>query len=406
MKRMPQLPASLTSLSQHREDALGPAQFVYSVSQIIRYFAAGLPSTSNYPRHARAYLDHCITNGYGVDDWSFECYTAGRKPNRITPVRKFVQFYRTQGAPRIVADPPRPKLPPAMNELILLFLREATHLRGDRSKETYTKALNAFFRHVEARQRAGEPASLSGQTVGEWVGCLRDTDYSAFTINLYLSAVKQLARWSIRARERLQLDTDQLNALRDVADVRGLVIPRTFYKDSLDAGERDQLLAAIDHPRDRAIVALLVLEGLRTVEVTRLRRGDLHFSRRLLSVRGKGKDTKEDIKLFDACADYLRGYLESVGNWPLMLTGRGEKLFPDLTTYQIRYIVDKYLRRIGLKRAGLSAHSLRHTTGQLLLEANVELVHVQQHLRHQTLETTQFYTKKRTRQAYFEQLPD
>ena len=78
-----------------------------TISQIIRYFAAGLPLTSNYPRHARAYLDDCLANGYGVDDWSFETYTAGRKPNCITPVRQFLKFYRAQGAPQIVADPPR-----------------------------------------------------------------------------------------------------------------------------------------------------------------------------------------------------------------------------------------------------------------------------------------------------------
>ena len=378
----------------------------YFVSQIIQYFATGLPPTSNYPRHARAYLDYCLANGYGVDDWSFENYTVGRKPNRITPVRKFLRFYQDLGTPRIMADPPRPKIPPAMNELILLFLREATHLRGDRSKETYAKALNAFFGYLEKRRNAGEPLGLGGQAVGEWVGHLRAAEYSAFTINLYLSAVKQLARWAIRSRERLKLDADQLNGLRDVADVRGLVIARTFYKDSLEAPERDQLLDIMDDPRERAIVALLVLEGLRTVEVTRLKQGDVHFSRRLLSVRGKGKDTKEDIKLFAACADHLRDYLMSVEAWPLTAEGRKEKLFPKLETYQIRYIVDKYLRRLGLKRAGMSAHSLRHTTGQLLLEAEVDLPHVQQHLRHATLETTQFYTKKRTSRQYFEQLPD
>lgn len=402
----------MTQLPAPNQTAVGPSPAPpipdrrYTVSQLIRYFAASLPPTSNYPRHARAYVDDCLARGYGVDQWSFEHYTAGRKPNCITPVRQFLRFYQAQGAPPIVADPPRPKLPPAMNELILLFLREATHLRGDRSKETYAKALNAFFGYLDGRQGEGEPAGFGGQTVGEWVEHLREGEYSAFTINLYLSAVKQLARWAIRSRERLKLDADQLNALRDVADVRGLVIPRTFYKDSLEAPERDRLLASIEDPRERAIVALLVLEGLRTVEVTRLKKGDVHFSRRLLSVRGKGKDTREDVKLFEACAGYLRDYLASVDGWPLLPPARGEKLFADLKTYQIRYVVDKYLRRLGLKRPGLSAHSLRHTTGQLLLEAGVELIHVQQHLRHQTLETTQFYTKKRTRRAYFEQLPD
>jgi len=54
----------------------------------------------------------------------------------------------------------------------------------------------------------------------------------------------------------------------------------------------------------------------------------------------------------------------------------------------------------------MSAHSLRHTVGQLLLENGVSLKHVQQHLRHETIETTQFYTKKQTIKSYLKQMPD
>ena len=91
----------------------------------------------------------------------------------------------------------------------------------------------------------------------------------------------------------------------------------------------------------------------------------------------------------------FRTILEQKGRWPILYGQRGEPLFDDLKTHQIRYVVDKQLKRHGLKRVGMSAHSLRHTVGQLLLEEGVSLEHVQQHLRHETLETTQFYTKKK-----------
>lgn len=411
--------SSLTPLQSTQ--SVGKVLTRVTVTQLIRHFAADLPKASNYPRHARAFVDFCLNEGLAIDRLSFTRYTAEIPPNRISPIRKFIFFYQAIDSPLIVADPKTTKIPPAANELVLRFIREAKNLRGDRSKETYTKALNAFFLYLNNQQQleqSGEEgprhigsASFSGLTVGDYVQHLKDNQYSAFTINLYLSAVKQLAAWCIRRRDELGLQEVQLNALRDIADVRGLAIERTFYKDSLEADERQQLLQDDDstgqHPkRDRAILSLLALEGLRTIEVTRLKLGDLDFSRQQLLVLGKGKSTRKAIKFFAACRQAVQDYLEETGRWPLSYGQRGEHLFAELKTHQIRYIVDKQLKKQGLKRVGMSAHSLRHTVGQLLLEEGVSLEHVQEHLRHETLETTQFYTKKKTRQAYFQQMPD
>ncbi len=85
-------------------------------------------------------------------------------------------------------------------------------------------------------------------------------------------------------------------SLRDIDSVKGLAIERGFYKDSLSAKERDELLGSITCPRDKAVVALLIAEGLRTVEVTRLEVGDIDFARKQLWVLGKGKHTKKSYK--------------------------------------------------------------------------------------------------------------
>ncbi|GAB3049256.1 hypothetical protein GCM10027185_61270 [Spirosoma pulveris] len=392
--------------SNGANQALGKILTRYTVSQLIRYFGADLPKASNYPRHARVFVEFCLKEGFGIDGLSFTRFTAELPPNRVSPIRKFLLFYQAIGCPSVVVDPKTTKLPPAANDLVLRFIREAKNLRGDRSKETYTKALNAFFMYVHEQNELGQPASFSGLMVSDFVQQLKDNQYSAFTINLYLSAVKQLATWCIRRRDDLHLDEDQLNALRDIGDVRGLAIERTFYKDSLEAGERNQILGDVESTRDKAVFVLLGLEGLRTVEVTRLKLSDLDFERHQLQVLGKGKSTKKAIKFFAGCRDVLQSYLEESGRWPLPYDRRGEYLFHDLKTYQIRYIVDKQLKKHGLKRTGMSAHSLRHTVGQLLLEEGVSLEHVQQHLRHETIETTQFYTKKKTRKTYFQQMPD
>ena len=397
---------SLEIQTTTQERAIGKSVNQYTVSGLIRYFAADLPKSSNYPRHARSYVEFCLKENFGIDQQSVARYTAGLPPNRVSPIRKFLTFYQSIGCPPVIADPKTAKIPPAANDLVLRYIPEAKNLRGDRSKETYTKALNAYFLYVDEQLALGQLASLSGLTVSDFVQHLKDNQYSAFTVNLYLSAVKQLAAWCIRRRDELHLTPEQINGLRDINDVRGLAIERTFYKDSLEANEREDLLGDVESARDRAVLALLGLEGLRTVEVTRLKLGDLDFARQQLQVLGKGKSTKKAIKFFSSCRQILQTYLEETDRWPVPHGRRGEYLFDELKTHQIRYIVDKQLKKHGLKRAGMSAHSLRHTVGQLLLEEGVSLEHVQQHLRHETMETTQFYTKKKTRKTYFQQMPD
>lgn len=395
-----------TSKKANQDQAVRALRKPYTVSQLIAAFAAELTSTSNYPRHAKAYVKDCLRKGIPIDGVSFSRFTAELPANRISPIRKFLLFYQQIGQPDVIADPSRVRVPPAANELILRYIRQAKNLRGDNSKLTYTKALNAFFLFVDEQQQQGLMASLSGQTVSDYVDRLRQNDYSPFTINLYLSAIKQLASWCIQQRADLDLVEHQLNDLRDVDSVRGLAVERTFYKDSLEAVEREQLLAPSLPLRELAMLVLLSVEGLRTVELTRLRLSDLDFGRQVLQVLGKGKSTRKPIRFFVACRQVLQAYLSEEGRWPVGTGQRSEFLFPDLKTYQIRYIVDKQLLRLGLKRQGMSAHSLRHTAGQLLLEAGISLEHVQQHLRHETLETTQFYTKKMTQKTYLQQMPD
>ena len=174
--------------------ALGKTVSRYTVSQLIRYFAVGLPKSSNYPRHARAYVEFCLAEGFGIDKLSFARFTAGLPANRVSPIRKFLLFYQTIGCPTVVADPKTAKIPPAANELVLRFIRDAKPLRGDRSKETYTKALNAFFIYLDGQTKPGQPVSLSGLTASDFVQHLKDNQYSAFTINLYLFGHQTISR--------------------------------------------------------------------------------------------------------------------------------------------------------------------------------------------------------------------
>ena len=57
----------------------------------------------------------------------------------------------------------------------------------------------------------------------------------------------------------------------------------------------------------------------------------------------------------------------------------------------IRYNVDKWLTRAGLKKEGISCHMLRHTCGTLLYKDTKDLQIVKQVLRHSNVNITSKY---------------
>ena len=142
--------------------------------------------------------------------------------------------------------------------------------------------------------------------------------------------------------------------------------------------------------------ALMAWGGLRTIEVVRLEIGDLDLKRKRISIMGKGKHVKEDIKLPKVCMLILEQYIQTLPNY-----STSTPLFIGLTTRSIRYLVGKYFKEGSLTRPKLSAHSLRHTAAQQLLEDGVDPIHVQRHLRHQHFETTMGYIRKKTDEDYF-----
>jgi integrase/recombinase XerD len=375
-----------------------PSVQVPTVSQVIAWYENQTVISGNYARVAKGFLLYCLEHDYPLNDLSFDLYNAGRRPNLISTLRKFQRFIHKTNLTKVRADEPPKHSLPAANAWILQFLAESLTLRGDRSKETYMIGLNRFFNFLSEQGGA-----LGAVTVNSFVLYLKQSGLSAFTINTYLASVKQFCQWVILHRERLQLhlSTDQLESLRDVSMVAGLPIERRYYKEGLEKEAREHLHRITASVREKSILTLMSTCGLRTIEVTRLKVGDVDLKLHLLHVLGKGKATKKPVKLFVVCHQVLEQYIST-----LEKPAPESLLFPGLTTRQIRYMTVKHLVKAGLRRKGISAHSLRHTAGQQLLAQGVDVLSVQRQLRHQRPETTHFYLMQRVEKDFLEKLPD
>jgi len=170
-------------------------------------------------------------------------------------------------------------------------------------------------------------------------------------------------------------------------------VPRTLPR-ILGPAEVDALTAALRTHRDRAMVAAMVLGGLRRCEVLGLRLADLRFGeRRLFIAEGKGGHQRlipVSARFFTEVSAYLdaeRPADASTGRVFVVLQGprRGLPLSAD----GLDEILDGARGRAGLEHA--TCHQLRHTCLTQLRKAGMSLEAVQAQAGHASIESTRIY---------------
>jgi site-specific recombinase XerD len=219
----------------------------------------------------------------------------------------------------------------------------------------------------------------------------------ATTINRRLEAVRRLLRWAeatgaVAANVAAGVRTIRLTGDRQpvgltAAEVHGLLRA---------AGESSHGLAR----RNYALVQLMLQTGLRIGEVAALRRADITVRERAGALRvrhGKGLKDRE-VPLNATARRALRQVFErdpapARPEEPVFRSTCGEPL----PVRSIQNTIAGLVRRAGLKRAGISAHSLRHTFALAWLRQHPgKLVELAQLLGHESLDTTAVYTRAST----------
>lgn len=154
--------------------------------------------------------------------------------------------------------------------------------------------------------------------------------------------------------------------------------------------------------RDRLLVAVMMLEGCRTVEMHRLSIKDIIRRGNNVGLRVRGKRSLRIVPLTVDLVKLLELYLEArlhckeelTPDTPMLISVARNNRGHRLTRRSIQRIVDKYLNATDLKHTPgrtLSAHSLRHTAGTLALRTGSDLRQVQDLLGHADPRTTAIY---------------
>jgi len=263
------------------------------------------------------------------------------------------------------------------------------------SKGTYKRALAHFVKWIEERQTGEDMELLQEHDILQYKEALRSSEFSNYTSNNYLAAVKRFFKW---LNQTGQYPNITLN-------VKGFKKSKGYKKDTMNEEQIADVLGVIDRTtlrgkRDYAILAILVTTGARTIEIVRSNVEDMRSQEgeHVLYVQGKGRDDKDEFivlipEVKAAIDDYLTARGSSKEKEALFISVARRNYGDPMTTRSISRLVKDYLKEAGIDNRRLTAHSFRHTAITNALAAGASIQEVQQMARHASINTTMVYAQ-------------
>lgn len=252
--------------------------------------------------------------------------------------------------------------------------------------EAYTRDVRLFsewFDQTNGRELT--PSRITPIDVREYRSHLLSVkNYKPATVNRKLASLSAFCGWARRAG---LIPADPTEGISQVDEVR----PAPKW---LDKNEQYALLRAVQEKgrkRDVALITLMLNTGLRVSETSKLKVDDIEISPRKgsVTVRGGKGEKYRTVPLNVDTRRALRAYLaerDEAEDDYLFVSQRGGPLQPS----GIYYLVNRYAYDARLQ--DVTPHTLRHTFGKNLVDADVPLDRVAQLLGHESVDTTRVYT--------------
>lgn len=217
------------------------------------------------------------------------------------------------------------------------------------------------------------------------------------------------------ARATIRTKLSALRAFFRLAETRGwcsrglkeaitIILPRIFQGETLPLGpswqEVKRLLSGTEGNRptdirDRAIVMLLAVYGLRSAELICLKLEDLDWEREMICVTRFKARRKQLYPLSHTVGESILRYLKEVrprSSYREIFLSMRAPLKP-LSKAGLWSIVSRRLRSLGVTIKHRGPHSLRHACATRLLSQGLSLKEIGDHLGHRNPDATRLYAK-------------
>ena len=278
-------------------------------------------------------------------------------------------------------------------EIIVMYIAN-----GRPSKDT----LAANYSHIDQMIRwciaqNFHPLSMKEYHVRIYMTWLNSQGYKKDSVAVKLVCIRTF----FRAAQKLGLIAENpcadihMNSAFAFDTAANFFTPAQLFKilKAFDAEKSD-----FTRSRSVAIMFLMGVEGLRNVEVHRMNREDVDWDIGSIYIHGKGHDRQ----IFP-CGDTMKAIKEYLSfapppkktessATPMFLSDSHFNVGGRISRNGIRFIMDKAIRAVGLKKKGVSCHVFRHSCGTNLYAAEKDLRMVQEVLGHRDPKTTARYS--------------
>ena len=256
---------------------------------------------------------------------------------------------------------------------------------------SYLNDLDQFFSFLLSLGHSGDPLEVSPHDVRAWIVNLLDNKYSPVSVHRKISCLRVFYRF-LRKEGLIKLDPLQKVVLPRRKKVLPVFVEEAALDKLLDDYSFGDDFSGI---RNRTIIEMLYLTGMRRSELIGLRNVDVDINEPSVKVTGK-RNKQRIIPLVKPFVRRLEEYIKLKGEYIVVpegdkgwffITDKGNKLY-DKYVYNT---VSSYLAMVTTIEKK-SPHILRHTFATHMLNHGADLNSIKELLGHANLSATQIYT--------------
>jgi integrase/recombinase XerC len=254
---------------------------------------------------------------------------------------------------------------------------------------SYLNDLEQFYSFLTSLGLPEDPVTVTSHDIRAWIVSMLDNNYSTVSVHRKISCLRVYYRY-LRKEEIIKSDPLEKVVLPKRKKSLPVFIEEEALTDLLDNYSFGDDFAGI---RNRTIIELLYLTGIRRSELIGLRDNDIDLSEGSMKVTGK-RNKQRIIPLVSPFLKRLEEYVKlrndkvaTENNGWFFITDKGNKLY-DRYVYST---VHNYLAMVTTIEKK-SPHILRHTFATHMLNRGADLNSIKELLGHANLSATQIYT--------------
>lgn len=292
-----------------------------------------------------------------------------------------------------------------MNKLTKAESAYLMNCKSNEQSNTTIEQLERIFRLFgESMQRNGH-ADICMEAVRDWRAEMNDRELSPTTMNLYLGVMRTFNRWAVEMKYIAEnYFTDAVMPSRKaVARAKKKhyenLMPMQDYMTILGRTERPKGHRVSTWRRDRAILMVFLLSGIRNSELRSVTINDLNARNNTITIRhGKGDKFRYATyprEAQQAVREYLDdGYRPATAtdsDWLFGIEKDGE--WKQMSRVSLSQSVKRTVNQI-LGNGGMMTHALRHAFASVMYDAGVPLDEIRDLLGHESVSTTEVYAER------------